>query len=157
MGEYIMVEEKTFVMVKPDGIQRQLVGEVISRLERKGLKLIALKMMQISKEMAEKHYGVHQGKPFYQSLIKFITSGPVVASIWEGVDCINIVRKVVGATSPRDAQPGTIRGDFVIDTGYNIVHASDGPETARQEIGLFFPGTEIMDYSLSVGAWLKED
>jgi len=151
-----MNEEQTLVMVKPDGVQRQLVGEVISRLERKGLKLVALKMMHISPELAEKHYDVHAGKPFYNSLIKFITSGPVVAGIWQGADCINIVRKVVGATSPKDARPGTIRGDLVIDTGYNIIHASDSIETAQREIGLFFPETEIMDYSLTIGSWLKE-
>ena len=151
-----MNEERTFVMIKPDGIQRQLAGEVISRLERKGLKLVALKMMRIPLELAEKHYDIHAGKPFYNSLIKFITSGPVVAGIWQGADAINIVRKVVGATSPQDAQPGTIRGDLVIDTGYNIVHASDARETAQREIGLFFPETEIMDYSLTIGSCLKE-
>jgi nucleoside-diphosphate kinase len=146
--------EQTFVMIKPDGIQRQLLGEVISRFEKKGLKLVALKMIRIDRELAEEHYGIHKGKPFYAGLIEFITSGPVVASIWSGENAIHIVRKLVGATRAEDAEPGTIRGDFAISTSFNIVHASDSPETAQREINLFFSRKEMLTYNLTIEEWL---
>lgn len=146
--------ERTFVMIKPDGIQRGLAGEIISRMERKGLKPAAFKMICIDKALAEKHYAVHQGKPFYNRLIDFITSGPVIASIWEGDNAVAIVRKLVGATSPEHAEPGSIRGDYVINTTLNTVHASDSKETADFEINLFFDRREILDYSLCLEPWL---
>lgn len=152
-----MTKEKTFVMVKPDGVQRGIAGEILSRFERKGLKLVALKMLRIDEALAEKHYAVHKGKHFYDSLIRFITSGPVIASIWEGNNAISIVRKLVGATRPDDAEPGSIRGDFVITTTCNIIHASDGPETADYEMNLFFKKDEILDYTLTIGEWLEKE
>lgn len=150
-----MTVEKTFVMIKPDGVQREIAGEVISRFERKGLKLVGIKMMKLSSEKAGKHYAEHVGKGFYDELISFITSGPVIAMVWEGADAIKIVRKVVGATSPDKAEPGTIRGDFVLCTTFNIVHASDSPETAKREINLFFDESEIFDYSLKIEDYLS--
>lgn len=150
-----MTVEKTFVMIKPDGVQREIAGEVISRFEKKGLKLVGMKMMKLSSEKAGKHYAEHVGKGFYDELISFITSGPVIAMVWEGAAAIKIVRKVVGATSPDKAEPGTIRGDFVLCTTFNIVHASDSPETAKREINLFFDESEIFDYSLKIEDYLS--
>lgn len=151
-----MTKERTFVMVKPDGVQRGLIGETINRFERKGLKPVALKMLRIDKTLAEKHYAVHKGKHFYDRLIEFITAGPVVAGIWEGDNAISIVRKLVGATKPDDAEPGSIRGDFVINTTLNVIHASDGPETADYEMNLFFNKNEILDYPLTICEWLEK-
>lgn len=150
-----MTLEKTFVMIKPDGVQREIAGEIISRFERKGLKLVAMKMEKLSQKTAEKHYAEHVGKGFYDELISFITSGPVILTVWEGMDAVKIVRKVVGATSPDKAEPGTIRGDFVIYTTFNVVHASDSVETANREIGLFFDESEIFDYSLPIRGFLS--
>lgn len=150
-----MAHERTFVMIKPDGVQRGIAGEIISRFERKGLKPTAMKMIHIDKELAEKHYKIHEGKHFYERLIRFITSGPVIASVWEGENAISIVRKVVGATSPDNAEPGSIRGDYVMTTTYNIIHASDAPETAAFEINLFFNPEEILEYTRSIDPWLK--
>ena len=144
-------------MVKPDGVQRKCIGEVISRLERKGLKPVAIKMMQIEKELAARHYGEHQGKPFYESLIAFITSGPVVAMIWEGDSAVAAARTLIGATNPQEAAPGTIRGDLALFTGNNLIHGSDSPESARREIGLFFAGTEICSYRDSSAGWIYGD
>ncbi len=150
-----MTVEKTFIMIKPDGIQREIAGEIISRFERKGLKLLGMKMMKLTREKAEKHYAEHLGKGFYDELISFITSGPVIASVWEGVNAVQIVRKVVGATSPDKAEPGTIRGDFVLCTSFNVVHASDSTETAKREITLFFDESEIYNYSLKIKDFLS--
>ena len=150
-----MTVEKTFIMIKPDGIQREIAGEIISRFERKGLKLLGMKMMKLTREKAEKHYAEHVGKGFYDELISFITSGPVIASVWEGVNAVQIVRKVVGATSPDKAEPGTIRGDFVLCTSFNVVHASDSTETAKREITLFFDKSEIYNYSLKIKDFLS--
>ncbi|MCK5057045.1 MAG: nucleoside-diphosphate kinase [Candidatus Aminicenantes bacterium] len=150
-----MTVEKTFIMIKPDGIQREIAGEIISRFERKGLKLLGMKMMKLTREKAEKHYAEHVGKGFYDELISFITSGPVIASVWEGVNAVQIVRKVVGATSPDKAEPGTIRGDFVLCTSFNVVHASDSTETAKREITLFFDESEIYNYSLKIKDFLS--
>jgi len=130
--------ERSFVMVKPDGVQRGLIGEVISRFERRGLKLIAAKMMHVSPELAAKHYAEHESKPFFPRLINFITSGPVMAMVWEGPGAVATIRKTVGATNPGNAEPGTIRGDFAVHTHFNLVHASDGPESAAREIALWF-------------------
>jgi nucleoside-diphosphate kinase len=149
-----MCIEETFIMIKPDGIQRGLLGKIISRFEKKGLKLIALKMMHIDKNLAEEHYFEHIEKPFYKSLIEFITSGPIVAGVLKGEKAINIVRKLVGATSPNNAELGTIRGDFAINTGFNIIHASDSSSTAKKEIDLFFQKDEIFTYDLALEQWL---
>ncbi len=140
--------EQTFLMVKPDGVQRGLIGNIISRMEIKGLKPVAMKMIEISPDLAARHYEEHKGKPFYEGLIDFITSAPVVAMIWEGDDAVTIVRAIVGATDPRKSDPGTIRGDLAVFTGKNIVHASDSQESAKREIGLFFNEKELCTYSL---------
>lgn len=130
--------EQTFVMVKPDGVQRKLVGEIISRLERKGFILRAAKMMQIDAELAGRHYAEHQGKPFFPGLVEFISSGPVVAMVWEGENAVAAVRKLMGATDPLEAAPGTIRGDLAAVMSENLIHGSDSPAAAQREIGLFF-------------------
>lgn len=147
-------KERTFIMVKPDGVQRSLIGEVISRLERKGLQLVGLKLMQISPELASRHYGEHLGKPFYDSLIAFIISAPVAAMVWEGDDAVSLARTLIGATDPRKAAPGTIRGDLAVFTGNNIVHGSDSPESAQREINLFFETSEICQYRASRDEWV---
>ncbi len=149
--------ERTFLMVKPDGVKRALVGNVVSRLELKGLKLAAMKLMQIPAEMAEKHYGEHKGKPFYNGLIEFITSGPVVAMVWEGDNSIEMVRSIIGATDPRKAAPGTIRGDMAVFMGNNLVHGSDSPEGAAREIRLFFSDSELAQYDSPFESCLYED
>ena len=130
--------EKTFLMVKPDGVQRNLIGEIISRFERKGFQLVGAKLMQISREMAEQHYGEHKGKPFFEELVSFITSGPVFAMVWQGENVIATARQMMGATKPQEAQPGTIRGDFGLTVGKNVIHGSDSKESAEREIALFF-------------------
>lgn len=141
--------EQTFLMVKPDGVQRGLVGNVISRLENKGLKLVGMKLMCISPELAAHHYGEHKGKPFYDGLIQFITSAPVVAMVLEGDDAVDIVRALIGATDPRKAAPGTIRGDLALFMGKNIVHGSDSLESAEREIDLFFDHAELCKYQIA--------
>ena len=135
---------RTFAMVKPDGVQKGLVGEIISRFEKKGLKMVALKIMKITPELAEKHYGEHKGKPFFADLVNFITSGPVAAMVLEGENVIPTVRTMMGATNPQDAAPGTIRGDFALTIDENIIHGSDSPESAMREIGIFFKEEEII-------------
>lgn len=149
--------ERAFVMVKPDGVQRGLVGEVISRLERKGLKIVAMKMLWIPKEMAENHYAEHKEKPFFSALVDYITSGPVVAMVVEGRNAIKVVRTLVGATNPAEAAPGTIRGDFGLDVGRNVVHASDSPQSAEREISLFFSSDEIVSWEKADESWIYED
>ena len=131
--------QTTFVMVKPDGVQRGLVGNIIQRFENKGLRLVGLRQLTPSLELAESHYAVHSERPFYSGLIEFITSGPVVAMAWTGVDAISVARNIIGPTNGRDATPGTIRGDFAMDIGHNIIHGSDGEDTAAFELGLGFP------------------
>lgn len=148
--------ERTFVMVKPDGVQRGLIGEIISRLERKGLKIVAMKMLKISEEVAKKHYEEHKSKPFFHSLVSYITSGPVVAMVVEGKNAVKVVRKLVGATNPSEAEPGTIRGDFGLDVGRNVVHASDSLTSAEREINLFFSPEEILSYEREVESWIYE-
>jgi nucleoside-diphosphate kinase len=130
--------ERTFLMIKPDGVQRRLVGEVIRRFEAKGFNLVGLKLLTPTREVAEQHYGVHRGKPFFESVVGFISSGPVVAMIWEGEDVVNLSRKVIGATKPADANPGTIRGDFANTIEQNLIHGSDSVENAALEIGIWF-------------------
>jgi nucleoside-diphosphate kinase len=146
--------EKTYVMIKPDGIQRELIGKIIARIEKKGLKLVGLKLMMIDRSLAEKQYVEHKGKPFYDGLIEFMISGPVVAMCWEAENAIEIVRKIMGSTRPNEAAPGTIRGDYVINTGFNVIHASDSHDAAKREIALFFDQNELVDYELSVKHWL---
>jgi nucleoside-diphosphate kinase len=148
--------EREFVMVKPDGVKRRLVGEVIYRLEQAGLRLVAMKMLRLTKKMAEEHYTVHKGKPFYDGLIKFITSGPVVAMIVEGIDAVKRVRKIAGATKPMDAEVGTIRGDFGMEIGRNIVHAADSPENAKIEYAIYFDESEIVDNKIPDEKWIYE-
>jgi nucleoside-diphosphate kinase len=152
-----MSGERTFVMVKPDGVQRGLVGEVISRLEDRGLKLVAGKFMQIDRDLGETHYGEHEGKPFYDDLVSFITSGPVMAMVWEGQDAIAQVRAMMGETDPAESAPGTIRGDLGLDLGRNVIHGSDTePGSAEREIDLFFDEDELLDYERIDEAWLYE-
>ena len=141
-------------MLKPGVLNRRIAGEVINRLERKGLKLVGLKMMQINDELAKKHYAEHKEKPFFGDLCSYITSAPVVAMVWQGDDCVTLVRKVVGATKPSEALPGTIRGDFCAHTNYNVIHASDSDESAEREIGLFFKEDEIFDWKDNLSEWI---
>lgn len=148
--------ERTLVIVKPDGVQRGLIGEIISRLERRGLKIVAMKMMQISQELAARHYGVHVGKPFYEGLVSYITSSPVVVMAVEGKRAIELVRQTMGATNPLQAAPGTIRADLAVEIGRNLVHGSDGPETAAFELGLFFREDEIVTWDRDTGRWIRE-
>lgn len=143
-------------MIKPDGVQRRLIGKIIERFEQAGLKIVAMKFMGVSKEMAEKHYEIHKGKPFYEGLIDYITSGPVLAMVIEGENVIERVRILVGSTDPQKAMPGTIRGDFCQHIGRNIIHASDGKETAEKEISLWFSDDEIVDYSMNDEKWVYE-
>ena len=149
--------ERTFVMVKPDGVQRGLVGEVISRLERKGLKSVAVNMFWIKRELAENHYAEHREKPFFSALVDYITSGPVVAMVVEGRNAVKVVRNLVGATNPVEAAVGTIRGDFGLDVGRNIVHASDSLQSADREISLFFDEKEIVEYERADESWIYEE
>ncbi|WP_256300171.1 nucleoside-diphosphate kinase [Haloarchaeobius salinus] len=150
--------ERTFVMVKPDGVQRGLTGEIISRFEDRGLKLVGAKFMQIDQELAEEHYGEHEGKPFFDGLVEFITSGPVMAMVWEGDDAIRQVRTMMGETDPADSAPGTIRGDFGLDLGRNVIHGSDheDPGSNEREIDLFFDEDELVDYEKVDEGWLYE-
>ena len=136
--------QRTLVLVKPDGVQRGLVGEIISRLERKGLKIMALKLLQMDRAMAERHYGVHRDKPFFSSLVDFITSGPIIAAVIEGKDAVGVVRRMMGETDPLQSAPGTIRGDFGLEVQENLVHGSDSEENAHEEISLFFSEKEIL-------------
>lgn len=148
--------ERTLVLLKPDSVQRGLVGEVISRLESRGLKIVAAKMLRIDEGMATRHYGAHVGKPFFQGLVAFITSGPIIAMVLESHNAVETTRATMGATNPLEATPGTIRGDLAIDIGRNLVHGSDSTETARSEIALFFSPREILDYSRDVETWITE-
>jgi len=149
--------ERTFVAVKPDGVQRGLVGEVISRFERRGLKLVGLKLLNVTPALAEKHYGEHKGKPFYEGLVSFITSGPVVAMVWEGRNAISLCRNVIGATNPASAAPGTIRGDLAVEIGRNLVHGSDGPESAVREVSIFFHDGELVQgWKRETDTWICE-
>jgi nucleoside-diphosphate kinase len=136
--------DRTFVMVKPDGVERKLVGEIIRRFENKGLRLVGLKMLAPDRELAEQHYAVHRERPFFGDLVQFITSGPVVAMAWEGSQAVTLVRKLMGATKPEDAAPGTIRGDFVTEIQTNLVHGSDATETAQLELSLWFKPGELL-------------
>ncbi len=148
--------ERTLVIIKPDGVQRGLVGPIISRFEARGLKIVGMKLMQISAELAARHYAVHQGKPFYDGLIDYITTSPVVLMVLEGPKAIEIVRRTMGATKPSEAQPGTIRADFALEIGRNLVHGSDSPQTAAYEIPLFFTEAELVQWPRNVDRWIYE-
>jgi nucleoside-diphosphate kinase len=146
--------ERTLVLAKPDAVQRGLIGEIIGRFERKGLKVVALRLLEVPREMAEEHYAVHAGKPFYPGLVAFITSGPVAAVALEGPDAIAVVRRLVGKTMPNEAEPGTIRGDLGVSGLRNLIHASDAPDTARAELELWFGTDALVDYARDVDAWI---
>jgi len=148
--------ERTLILVKPDGVQRGLAGEIIGRFERRGLKLAGMKFMQISQALAEQHYGVHKERPFYNDLVAYITSGPVVAMVWEGKDAINAARATIGATNPVAAAPGTIRGDLGMEIGRNLAHGSDSPENGAKEVNLFFTADELVDWNRGGDQWIKE-
>ncbi|GAA0439802.1 MAG: nucleoside-diphosphate kinase [Bacillota bacterium] len=146
--------EKTFLMVKPDGVQRNLVGEIVNRFESKGFKLVGAKLMVIPNELAEQHYGEHKERPFFGELVDFITSGPVFAMAWEGENVIAIAREMMGKTNPVDAAPGTIRGDYGMTVGKNVIHGSDSPESAERELGLFFEKKELTSYTKQDSDWV---
>jgi nucleoside-diphosphate kinase len=146
--------QRTLLLVKPDGVQRLLVGRVLSRFEDRGLKLVGLKLVHVDRALAEQHYAVHREKPFFAGLVDFITSGPLVAAALEGPNAIAIVRAMNGATRPHEAEPGSIRGDFAVETAQNLVHASDSPETAAHELSLWFKPGELLDYSREIDRWV---
>ena len=148
--------ERTLIIVKPDGVERALIGPIISRFEQRGLKLVALKMMQVSNELARKHYAIHEGKPFFEPLIEYIISAPVVVMVLEGPQAIQAARNTIGATKPVEAAPGSIRGDFGMMVGRNLVHGSDSPENAAAEISLWFDESELIDYERAVDSWILE-
>jgi nucleoside-diphosphate kinase len=154
MKDYRM--ERTFIAIKPDGVQRALVSTILKRFEDKGFKLVGLKLMQVSQELAQTHYGEHKGKPFFNGLVGFITSGPVVAFVLEGKDVVTTSRKMIGATKPSDSATGTIRGDYGIDIGRNIIHGSDSPESAEREIALWFKPEELSDWTPTISTWIYE-
>lgn len=147
--------ERTLVLIKPDGVQRLLVGRILGRFEERGLRIVGLKLVRTDRALAERHYAVHRGKPFYAGLLEFITSSPLVAVALEGPSAIDIARMMVGATRPEEAAPGSIRGDLAVETGQNLVHASDGPETARAELELWFQPHELHDYARDVDRWVR--
>lgn len=148
--------ERTLIIVKPEGVQRGLIGQVLSRFEAKGFKVVGLKLMRISPELASRHYAEHQGKPFYEGLIKHITSSPVVVGVLEGPNVISVTRALMGPTKPWDAPAGTIRGDYAVSMGLNIIHGSDGGESATREIGIFFSPEELVDYPRANDPWIIE-
>lgn len=148
--------ERTLVIIKPDGVQRGLIGDIVARLERRGLKVAALKMIHMDETLARKHYAIHEGKPFFEPLVKYITSAPVVAMVMEGRKAIEIVRKTLGATNPAIAEPGTIRADYALEIGRNLVHGSDGPDTAKTEVALFFDENEILSWARCSDPWIFE-
>lgn len=149
--------EKTLVFVKPDGVQRALIGEIIARLERRGLRLVAAKFMAVSNELAQKHYAIHEGKPFYEGLIKYITSAPVMAMVWEGPNAVAAVRQTMGATRPTEAAPGSVRHDFGLEVGRNLTHASDSVENGTKEIELWFQPEELVSWDRGIDQWVFED
>ena len=148
--------EISLVLVKPDGVQRGLIGEIIGRLERRGLRIIAAKFIQVSKELAETHYAIHKGKPFYAGLIKYITSAPVMAMAWEGPNAVAAIRQTMGATRPTEAAPGSIRHDFALEVGRNLTHASDSVENGEKEVALWFNPSELVDWKRDVDQWIFE-
>lgn len=148
--------ERTLIIIKPDAVQRGLVGAIITRFEQRGLRIVGLKFMQITHELAERHYAVHQGKPFYEGLLDYITSGPVAVMVLEGPQAIAAARATMGATRPLEASPGTIRADFGLEVGRNLIHGSDGPDTAHFELGLFFDESELVSWTRDIDRWILE-
>jgi nucleoside-diphosphate kinase len=148
--------ERTLILIKPDGVQRGLIGPIITRFERRGLQLVGMKFMQMSRELAERHYGVHRDRPFFAGLVDYITSGPIVAMVWEGNDAIAAARATMGVTRPVQAAPGTIRGDFGMEIGRNLVHGSDSPENGELEVALFFEAAELVTWDRTVNGWIVE-
>jgi nucleoside-diphosphate kinase len=151
-----MARERTFALLKPDAVQRGLVGEVLRRFERRGLKLVSMKLMRVSRELAETYYAEHKGKPFFDPLVRYVTSSPVVAFVLEGENAVAVVRKMMGKTNSAEAEPGTVRGDFGLIIGRNLIHGSDSPASAKREIGLFFRPEELLEYTRIDEAWLYE-
>jgi nucleoside-diphosphate kinase len=151
------IMESSLVLVKPDAVQRGLIGEIILRLERRGLRLAAAKFIAVSQELARTHYAIHQGKPFYDSLIKYITSAPVMAMVWEGPDAVNAIRQTMGATRPTEASPGSIRHDFALEIGRNLTHASDTVENGKKEVALWFTDQELVTWERSIDQWVFEE
>lgn len=149
--------ERTLVLVKPDAVQRGLIGEITARLEKRGLKLVGARFMQVSRALAEKHYAVHQGKPFYEGLVNYIISAPVMAMVWEGPNAVAAVRQTMGATRPTEAAPGSIRHDFGLTIGRNLTHASDTPENGEKEISLWFNPEELVDWQRPLDSWIFEN
>jgi nucleoside-diphosphate kinase len=149
--------ERTLIIVKPDGVQRGLVGQVLGRFEARGFKMAGLKMIHISRQLAERHYAEHQGKPFYEGLVAFITSAPVVVGVVEGPGAVGVVRAMIGATNPANADAGTIRGDFAVTVSYNVIHGSDSLASAEREIGLFFDSIELLDYRRTTDSWVMDE
>lgn len=148
--------ERTLILIKPDAVQRLLVGQIIDRYEQRGLRIVALKLVRVDRALAERHYAVHSAKPFFAGLVEFITSSPLVAMAVEGPNAIAVCRAVNGATRPHEAAPGSIRGDLALDTGYNLVHASDAPETAEQELALWFSAAELLEYPRAIDGWVLD-
>lgn len=146
--------ERTLILIKPDGVQRGLIGDIISRIEKRGFKLAGLKLLHVSEELAEKHYAEHKDRPFFLNLVKFITSAPLVAIAVEGPNAIAQMRKMMGSTNPQEAAPGTVRGDYALAMSYNIIHGSDGPESAARELKLFFNDGELVTYNRNVDTWI---
>ncbi len=146
----------TLVLLKPDSVQRALVGKIIARFEKRGLKIVAMKLMHVSDELAHLHYGEHEGKPFFGDLVQFITSGPIVAAVLEGENAVRLVRSMMGSTNPVDSSPGSIRGDYGMTIGMNLVHGSDSDESAKREIGLFFSPNEVLSYERDIDSWITE-
>lgn len=148
--------ERSLVLVKPDAVQRGLIGEIILRLERRGLRLVAAKFIAVSDDLARKHYAIHKGKPFYDGLIRYITSAPVMAMVWEGPNAINAIRQTMGATRPTEADPGSVRHDFALEIGRNLTHASDSPENGVDEVALWFNPDELISWKRAVDPWIFE-
>ena len=148
--------ERTLILVKPDGVQRGLIGEIIGRFERRGLKLIGMKFMQMTEDLARRHYAVHEGRPFYEGLVAYITSGPVVAMVWQGNEAVLAARSTIGGTKPAEAAAGTIRGDLGMEVGRNLVHGSDSPENGLNEVGLFFAEDELVVWDRVTEPWIRE-
>lgn len=146
--------ERTFIMIKPDGVQRNLIGEIVSRFEKRGLKLVGAKLLDVNKELAESHYAEHRERPFFGELVSFITSSPVFAMVWEGPNAISIARTMMGKTNPVDSMPGTIRGDYAVSLGMNIIHGSDSSESAAREIAMWFNEADVISYEKTIGSWV---
>ena len=148
--------ERTLVLIKPDAMQRGLAGEIIGRIERRGLRIIAARLFQMDRDLARRHYAEHEGKPFYEGLVAYITACPIIAAVFEGPRAVEVVRKTMGVTNPANAEPGTIRGDLAVETARNLIHGSDSPESARREIALFFSENDIQSYPRDIDRWLFE-